>query len=130
MITGALAGFSAFKFFVATGCMGGALALYASTTTSVVRKKLRVLFRTGDIAYKRKDKTSKREIVKYPQVSRVTIYGDCTHAVFVLPDGLNPKEIKDKRWLFEQTFGENIELTGSAKTFTLHIYHTDIAKFK
>ncbi|QCT03788.1 Cell division FtsK/SpoIIIE [Paenibacillus algicola] len=62
-------------------------------------------------------------------MSRVTVYHDCVQVVFVLPDGLDPKEIHKRAWLFEQTFGDNIDLSGTAKTFTLNVYQQDVQRF-
>lgn len=111
-------------------CLGGAYAIYRTVPTTVCRAKLRSLFVTGGIGYKRKATHSKREIVRYPQISRVSVYDDYTQAVFVLPTGLDPQEIRKHTWLFEQAFGPNIELHGGPRTFTLNIYGGDLEMYE
>ncbi|WP_175415321.1 FtsK/SpoIIIE domain-containing protein [Paenibacillus algicola] len=116
------------KLATAAGCIGGAWGVWRSGPESVYRAKMRRLFITGEICYKRK-KRKGEEVCRYPQVSRVTVYHDCVQVVFVLPDGLDPKEIHKRAWLFEQTFGDNIDLSGTAKTFTLNVYQQDVQRF-
>jgi DNA segregation ATPase FtsK/SpoIIIE, S-DNA-T family len=41
---------------------------------------------------------------------------------FSIPTGLDPKEVKKKEYCFKQVFGDNIELKGDVKLFTLTIY--------
>jgi DNA segregation ATPase FtsK/SpoIIIE, S-DNA-T family len=41
---------------------------------------------------------------------------------FTIPTGLDPKEVKKKEYCFKQVFGENIELKGDIKRFTLTVY--------
>ncbi|MGO4887050.1 FtsK/SpoIIIE domain-containing protein [Anaerobacillus sp. MEB173] len=42
--------------------------------------------------------------------------------VFSIPLGLDPKEVIKKRWLFEQQFGQNLEIEQENKRFTLKIF--------
>ncbi|MGW8823383.1 FtsK/SpoIIIE domain-containing protein [Paenibacillus lautus] len=128
MIMSGVGGFAFLKLAVACGCLGGAWTVYRSSADSVYRVKMRKLFQAGDMCYRRKVRQGK-EIRAYPQVSRVTVYHDCIQVVFILPNGLDPQEVRKRAWLFEQTFGENIELTGTSKTFTLNIYGQDVQRF-
>lgn len=128
MIMSGVGGFAVLKLAAACGCLGGAWTVYRSSADSVYRAKMRKLFQAGDMCYKRKVRQGK-EIRTYPQVSRVTVYHDCIQVVFILPNGLDPQEVRKRAWLFEQTFGENIELSGTSKTFTLNIYGQDVQRF-
>ncbi|MGG4035036.1 FtsK/SpoIIIE domain-containing protein [Paenibacillus cisolokensis] len=107
--------------------IGAAASLWVARTAwkampePAVRAKLRKLFRDGEIVLKRKGHKGK-ELRKYPVLQRVSIYSDCFQAVFSLPDGLDPAVIYKRDWLFQQVFGEHLELTGTAKTFTLTVY--------
>lgn len=128
MIMSGVGGFAVLKIAAACGCLGGAWTVYRSSADSVYRAKMRKLFQAGDVCFKRKVRQGK-EIRAYPQVSRVTVYHDCVQVVFILPNGLDPQEVRKREWLFEQTFGDNIELSGSSKTFTLNIYGQDVQRF-
>jgi DNA segregation ATPase FtsK/SpoIIIE, S-DNA-T family len=46
-----------------------------------------------------------------------------TEVVFVLKNGLDPKSIKKKEFVFQQYFGKQIEIKGDIKKFVLNIYH-------
>lgn len=90
-----------------------------------IRRRMNQLFKDGDLCHKRSRKRGKGpavEIRKYPTIQRVSIYQDCIQVVFSLPDGLDPKAIKQHEWHFKQVFGEHVELAGSVKTFVLNIY--------
>jgi len=70
------------------------------------------------ISYKNGDKTYKI----FPKIHSVKIDDDRTEYVFTLLNGMDPKEVAKKEYVFMQHFGENIELDGNHKTFTLTIY--------
>ncbi|MFD3768412.1 MULTISPECIES: FtsK/SpoIIIE domain-containing protein [Paenibacillus] len=128
MIMSGVGGIAIIKLAAACGCLGGAWTVYRTTADSMYRTKMRRLFVAGEICLKRRGRQGK-EVRAYPQVSRVTVYHDCVQVVFVLPNGLDPKEVRKRDWLFEQTFGDNIELSGSSKTFTLNIYSQGVQRF-
>jgi DNA segregation ATPase FtsK/SpoIIIE, S-DNA-T family len=72
------------------------------------------------ISYKNGDKTYKI----FPKIHSVDITEDQTEYVFTLKNGMDPKEVMKKEYVFMQHFGENIKLDGNHKTFTLTIYRT------
>ncbi|MFP3886596.1 FtsK/SpoIIIE domain-containing protein [Priestia filamentosa] len=48
--------------------------------------------------------------------------------IFSLVNGMDPKEVMKKQYVFMQYFGRNIELEGDYKRFTLTIYQTSMPK--
>jgi len=109
-------------------CFGGAFAVYRTLPAPAARIKLNQMFRLGDICFKRKPHKGK-EIKKFPIIQRVTEKASCIEMVFSIPTGLDPKEIYKHDWLFKQTFGNEINLKGDAKTFVLNIYNEGIKPF-
>lgn len=105
-----------------------AWSAWRSMPESAIRRKMLQLFKNADLCFKRKGYKGK-EIRKYPLIRRVGIYQDCVQIVFTLPDGLNPHDVNSRVWIFKQGFGEHIELSGNAKTFTLNIYTMDAQIF-
>lgn len=69
---------------------------------------------------KRGDKTFNQ----YPRIHDVTYHEevDAIQYIFTLPNGVNPKLILEQEWAFKQWFGENIEISGKYKKFTLWVY--------
>jgi DNA segregation ATPase FtsK/SpoIIIE, S-DNA-T family len=78
---------------------------------------LYVKYRSGD-----------REIPVYPKIHSVIETPDKIEYVFTLINGMDPKEVTKKEYVFMQHFGENIELDGDHKTFTLTIYRKTFPK--
>lgn len=72
------------------------------------------------ISYKNGDKTYRI----FPKIHSVNINDDQTEYVFTLRNGMDPKEVTRKEYVFKQHFGENIELDGDHKTFTITVYRT------
>jgi DNA segregation ATPase FtsK/SpoIIIE, S-DNA-T family len=70
------------------------------------------------ISYKNGDKTYRI----FPKIHSVKIDDDQTEYVFALLNGMDPKEVTKKEYVFMQHFGENIELDGNHKTFILTVY--------
>ncbi|MFD1953756.1 FtsK/SpoIIIE domain-containing protein [Paenibacillus thailandensis] len=93
-----------------------------------IRRKVRKLFQDGELCKKLKGRKGK-EILKFPLINRVSIYQDCLQVVFTLPDGLDPAAVRKKEWLFQQAFGEHVDLAGTAKTFTLTAYNLDVVQY-
>lgn len=46
--------------------------------------------------------------------------------IFTLPTGMNPKLLQDKMYIFQQTFGNNIELNGDTKNFELTVHKKEL----
>ncbi|MEO2074842.1 MAG: FtsK/SpoIIIE domain-containing protein [Bacillus sp. (in: firmicutes)] len=86
----------------------------------MTRKKLVKAFRSGDmyLTYKMSDGN---ERLILPKIHAVTLYDSATTIVFSLPNGLDPKLLKKNYYVFEQYFGNNIELDGDIKRFTLTV---------
>jgi DNA segregation ATPase FtsK/SpoIIIE, S-DNA-T family len=76
------------------------------------------------IQYKNGDK----EMKIFPKIHSVEIDEEQTQYVFTLLNGMDPKEVSKKEYVFMQHFGENIELDGDHKTFTLTIYRKTFPK--
>jgi DNA segregation ATPase FtsK/SpoIIIE, S-DNA-T family len=70
------------------------------------------------ISYKNGDKTYRI----FPKIHSVKIDDDQTEYVFTLRNGMDPKEVTKKEYVFMQHFGANIELDGDHKTFVLTVY--------
>lgn len=119
---------AAVKLASIASCGYGAWSVYGRFEGPAIRRTVSTLFKRGDVCHKSKNRKGK-EVRKYPLIQRVGVYEDCDQVIFTLPDGLNPNDVKAKEWLFKQGFGEDIELTGNSKTFTLWIYKGDIAPF-
>lgn len=62
----------------------------------------------------------------FPKIHSVSINDHSTKIAFTIPNGLDPKLLKKNYFVFEQYFGENIELEESVKTFNLTIYNSQI----
>lgn len=58
----------------------------------------------------------------YPHISRLVIKDSVIEIVFRLPFGMDPKEIEKKLYVFEQIFGENIELDVDSLYIKLLVY--------
>ncbi|NNU88687.1 DNA translocase FtsK [Geobacillus sp. MR] len=67
-------------------------------------------------------KSGDKEIKIFPKIHSVKIDDDQTEYVFTLINGMDPKEVTKKEYVFMQHFGENIMLDGDHKTFTLTVY--------
>ena len=78
---------------------------------------LYVKYRSGD-----------REIPVYPKIHSVIETPDKIEYVFTLINGMDPKEVTKKEYVFMQHFGENIKLDGDHKTFTLTVYRKTFPK--
>jgi DNA segregation ATPase FtsK/SpoIIIE, S-DNA-T family len=68
-------------------------------------------------------KNGDRVIPVYPRIHSAVETDDKIEFVFTLKNGMDPKEVTKKEYVFMQYFGENIELDGDHKTFVLTVYH-------
>lgn len=78
---------------------------------------LYIKYRSGD-----------REIPIYPKIHSAIETDDKIEFVFTLLNGMDPKEVTRKEYVFKQHFGKNIELDGDHKTFTITVYRTTFPK--
>jgi FtsK/SpoIIIE family. len=67
-------------------------------------------------------KSGDRVIPVYPRIHSAVETSDKIEFVFTLKNGMDPREVTKKEYVFMQYFGENIELDGDHKTFTLTVY--------
>ncbi|PFW72151.1 hypothetical protein COL23_25715 [Priestia aryabhattai] len=79
-------------------------------------------FRDGKIV-----KTVKRgdqNVDFFPQIHDVFVDEEkkAVRFVFTLKSGMDPELLTKREWVFRQVFGENIELSGKTKKFTLWVY--------
>ncbi|MEZ0117806.1 UNVERIFIED_ORG: S-DNA-T family DNA segregation ATPase FtsK/SpoIIIE [Heyndrickxia coagulans] len=91
--------------------------------TFLLRSKLLNCFRTAGIylSFKSGDKT----VYVYPKIHSIKYKPNeaKTEIVFTLKNGIDPKEIDKKEYVFKQYFGKNIELDGDLKKYVLNIFH-------
>lgn len=96
-----------------------------------VRAKAELLkaFKSAGIyrTYTPKGKGAKERKV-YPKIHEVhiDIESKFLRYVFTLLNGMDPKEVKKKEYVFKQHFGRNIEMEGDLKKFSLTIYFAPI----
>jgi S-DNA-T family DNA segregation ATPase FtsK/SpoIIIE len=122
--------FSSLLILKSAGLVGsvfGAFSVYQSFPVNVVKSKLMSCFKMGQIYLVKK--SNKKEVRTYPKIWSVKT-GESTQVIFSLPLGLDPSIIHKHEWIFNQQFGNHLELTGSAKYFTLTIYEKPIEPFK
>ena len=87
-----------------------------------VRRDLTKVFKSAELFIG----SSERPI--YPHISRVVLKDGVTEVVFKSPRGLDPKDIEKKTYVFEQVFGDNIELDVDSLYTKLMIYkHSKIS---
>ncbi|MCM3488754.1 FtsK/SpoIIIE domain-containing protein [Alkalihalophilus marmarensis] len=67
-------------------------------------------------------KTDNKKYLVLPKIRSISLTDGRLQYVFTIPTGLDPKEFDKKLWVFEQVFGERIELNRRGKRFTLDIY--------
>ncbi|MEH6965357.1 FtsK/SpoIIIE domain-containing protein [Priestia megaterium] len=84
------------------------------------RGKLMKCFKDGRIVKSVKHGQHKSEY--YPKIHDISIDKDHVRFVFTLKNGMNPELVLSNMWLFKQTFGDNIELSGKYKKFILSVY--------
>ncbi|QKE72642.1 DNA translocase FtsK [Arthrobacter citreus] len=67
----------------------------------------------------------------YPQIVRIGLLENGIEAVLNLPRGFKPGDLEEKSYVFEQEFGQNIELKKvSSKTFVLYVFMNNPLKEK
>lgn len=106
-----------------------------SLPDTAFRRKLSRLYRTGDICVKKEIKkqgkpSGHRKIFPITPARSVQIFHDHIKATIILPDGLEPKEIWDRYFLFKQVFGEWAHLEQKTeKVFQLSVWPHDLRTF-
>lgn len=100
---------------------------YATMPETELRRDINKAFKAGQLG--KKVKRGGKEVILYPKIQRVAARLESKQIVFTVPTGMNPKEVFDHDWLFQQVFGEHIELAGDVKTFALNVYREGIHMF-
>jgi len=100
------------------------VSIWAKLST---RKKLIKAFRSADMYLKYKT-TADTERQILPKIHYVNISDSSTTITFTLPNGLDPKLLKKNYYVFEQYFGQNVELDGEVKRFTLTVNKGALSK--
>jgi DNA segregation ATPase FtsK/SpoIIIE, S-DNA-T family len=78
---------------------------------------LYVKYRSGD-----------REIPVYPKIHSAIKTNDKIEFVFTLLNGMDPKEVTKKEYVFQQVFGRNTEIKGDLKKFVLTVHKNELPK--
>ncbi|MBW7642400.1 DNA translocase FtsK [Geobacillus thermoleovorans] len=68
-------------------------------------------------------RSGERELKVFPKIHSVINDIDRIEYVFTLINGMDPKEVLKKEYVFQQVFGQHVQLEGDYKRFTLTIYH-------
>ncbi|MED4840421.1 FtsK/SpoIIIE domain-containing protein [Weizmannia sp. CD-2023] len=95
------------------------------------KAQLKNAFRLADIAYKRTKRLpngEEHEIKHFPAIVDFQENEEYFQYVFKLPLGLNPKEIQNKEYIFQQMFGKLYDLNGDGLTYNLKVFKKDIVK--
>lgn len=125
IVVGGIAGVA--KLAAASACLAGAWMAWKQLPESKVRTMMHKCFQAGDLYLVQKVKKGERKV--FPTINRVSIYTDRMQVNFSLPHGLDPKEVLNHEWAFRQVFGDNIDIEGDSKYFTLSIYPKPIEQF-
>jgi DNA segregation ATPase FtsK/SpoIIIE, S-DNA-T family len=73
-------------------------------------------------------KTGDKEIKVFPRIKSVMDDGKKLVYQFSLVTGIDPKEVSKREYIFQQIFGNNIEVDGDHKHFTLTVYRKTFPK--
>lgn len=92
------------------------------------KAKLRRAFKSAGLINKHKN--GEKEIIVYPTIHDVSFDDKkkSVRYVFTLINGMDPKEVEKKDYVFMQHFGKNIELDGDYKKFELTVYENGLQK--
>lgn len=93
-----------------------------------LRGEMMKCFKLGGI-YK-EVKSGTKTFTQYPKIHDISIdyEQETVRFVFTIPTGMNPELITKQEWVFNQTFGEYIEITGKYKKFFITLYSKGIPK--
>jgi DNA segregation ATPase FtsK/SpoIIIE, S-DNA-T family len=92
------------------------------------RKELMKAFQLAGIY--REHKYGNKTYFIFPKVHAVNFDFDEKKLVYVftLPNGVNPDKVIENEWLFKQCFGNNIEIDGELKKFTIKVFVAEIPR--
>lgn len=106
----ALAGASAFTSYLC----------YRQLPIPRERGKLRKVFDVGKLHLQF------GECKVYPKIHAVKLGTELSYYVFSIPFGLDPDKVHSHKWLFEQKFGRNLDISQEGKKFVLTVYHSKL----
>jgi DNA segregation ATPase FtsK/SpoIIIE, S-DNA-T family len=94
--------------------------------TQKAKAKLRKAFKSAGLINKYKN--GEKDVIIYPIIHDVKFDDEkkFTRYVFTLINGMDPKEVEKKEFVFNQHFGKNILLDGDYKKFELTVYDVGI----
>lgn len=94
----------------------------------IAKAKLNKVFQIAELWVKYSYGKNQKGLL-FPKIHSISIdeEKEIIYYVFSLPAGLNPKDIEKKEYCFKQIFGNNIDLKGDNKRFTLTVYTKNIA---
>ncbi len=117
------------KVAALAGCGYGIWNVSQSFPVPAARSRLMRCFKLGELCIRKKGAKGKEQRI-YPSIERVDIEPDRLKLHFTLPLGLDPKEITEHTWLFQQQFGKHIIIEGEQRAFMLTVYRNQIKSFK
>lgn len=93
-----------------------------------MRGKLIKLFKDGEIC--KTFKTGNKTYTIYPKIHETFLdtKNECIRFTFTLPNGVDPELVLNKEWLWKQTFGKYVEITGKYKKFIVNVYMRGLDK--
>lgn len=91
-----------------------------------MKAQLNNAFRSADIC--QNVTKGKSRFKRYPAILDVREKPDRIEYVFKIPNGLNPDELENKKFVFKQIFGAKHELTGDGSKYLLRVYLADTKK--
>jgi S-DNA-T family DNA segregation ATPase FtsK/SpoIIIE len=92
------------------------------------KAELKRAFHKAELYHVYKNNGGKATYV-YPKIHAIKSQEYETVYVFTLRNGMDPKEVKKKQFVFEQFFGSKLELEGDVKRFTIKVYKKELNSF-
>ncbi|MCY9334143.1 DNA translocase FtsK [Bacillus spizizenii] len=89
------------------------------------KQKLKYAFSAAGLFISKRLSNGK-EARRYPNIHDVEINQDHIRYVFTLLNGMDPKEVKKKEYVFQQVFSRNLEIRGDMKRFVLYVYRQEM----
>lgn len=101
---------------------GGSIMLEGFSKRQKARNELNQCFMNMGLLKTYKN-SSGNQYYAYPIINAVKFNEESTQFVFTLLNEMDPKELMNKEDIIKQSFGQNIELEGDNKRFTLTIHN-------
>ncbi|MFG6315998.1 FtsK/SpoIIIE domain-containing protein [Bacillus velezensis] len=89
------------------------------------KQRLKYAFGAAGLFISRK-LSNGNEARRYPKIHDVQLTGSHIRYVFTLLNGMDPKDVIKKEFVFQQVFGRNLELKGDMKRFVLYVYSKEM----